>query len=199
MKIGRVALSLSLLCAAIGVAGGCASTGGIKEPKTAQSTLLIGRVTVTCREFPRDWKVNGEHTAGITVYLVDGSTKEVIKLRCSDKHGLFCLVDPGADQYLLLGFELQKKTGRMTFNGSYTVENTYFAVVPNAVNNLGDLEWVETYQGKKKRGGGSAWYESTGAHRFALNYAEMETWFRTTFPESAWNSRTWSGVAYKTF
>ncbi|MFW6181410.1 MAG: hypothetical protein ACOC8N_06645 [Spirochaetota bacterium] len=199
MKITRVVLSLSLLCAGIVFAGGCASTGGIKEPATSQSTLLIGRVTVTCREFPRDWKVNGEHTSGITVYLVDGSTRELIKLRCSGRYGLFCLVDPKAAQYVLLGFELEKKTGRMTFKGSYTVEKTYFDVTPGAVNNLGDLEWVNTYQGRKERGGGSAWYESTGVHRFALNYPELETWFRSTYPESAWNSRTWSEVAYRTF
>jgi hypothetical protein len=199
MKTKAFLSILILLCIGFMFIGGCASTGKIKEPSHTESTLLIGRIKVTCNDFPREWKINGEHTKGVIIYLVNVSTNKVTKLKCNNKYGMFCLTNPDASQYILAGFVLRKEIVRTTFTGSHQIKNTYMDIQKNSVNNLGDMEWIETYKGQQKRGGGSSWYESTGTHIFLLNYGELEDWFRETYPESAWNRKNWHDVRYKTF
>lgn len=174
--------------------------GAVKEPAHPDSTLLIGRVTVDCKSFPQSWHVNGEHTSIITVYLIDASTQQVITLNCRNKDGFFYFSDPDSSRYILAGFSLKRRAGRMQFTASTTVNDKYFDISENCVNNLGDIQWTEVYTGTSQTlGGGSSRYNSSGYHNYFLNYDEVEKWFKEEYSDSAWNSKNWVSVEYKSF
>lgn len=173
--------------------GGCASTGKIKEPASTDSTLLFGRITLICKGFPGDMHLNGEHTFGIKVHLIDASTKETFYVRSHGVEGLFHIVDPDGGQYFILGYEIEKKvspTLRVTMG--YRAEDTpYIVINKNSVNNLGDIRWIETYDTRSK---GDRTFTTIGSHDLLRNYAEVKNWFEETHPDSAWNGKNWVSV-----
>ncbi len=201
MKTGRLSFIVILSLTVLLLIGGCATTEKVTKPTTYRSgdTLLVGRIKIDCRDFPRDWRINGEHTMGLRVYFVDPKTKKVVKVASRGNYGVFELVDPVASQYIITGFTFIHKSGNRTFNDSYPIKNTYINITKNSVNNLGDIIWYEKFTGQEKRGGGSSTFQRAGIHKFKLNYDEVESWYRNTHPESSWNERNWVDVEYLKF
>jgi hypothetical protein len=176
---------------------GCASTGKIKEPASTDSTLLFGRITLICKGFPGDMHLNGEHTFGIKVHLMDASTKEMFYVRSHGVDGLFHIVDPDGGHYFILGYEIEKKvspTLRVTM-GYRAEDNPYIVIKKNSVNNLGDIRWTETYDTRSK---GEHTFNTKGSHDLLRNYAEVENWFKETHPDSAWNRKNWVSMEIST-
>ena len=165
---------------------GCATTGKMKEPAKADSTLLIGRIKLVCENFPKRWHINGEHTKDLRIYFADPETKKTVIVKSKGDDGIFYLLNPTASQFVIIGFEIKKKGGNMIFNNHHLINNTYINITKNSVNNLGDIIWAETFTEEEKRGGGSSSFSRIGEHTFRSNYDEVESWFKDTFTESSW-------------
>jgi hypothetical protein len=182
--------------------GGCATSHRIKEPSTDSSTLLVGRITFNCSGFPQQWHVNGQHKDGVTIYLWNFAKEEYITIRSHGADGLFYLIDPEPvdGRYVLVGFGLQSGSSRMTINLGYEIEDEpyVFILTKNAVNNLGDVRWDERYQAEVSkeydRKGSQTTMEAEGSHKFENNFNEVESWFKTTYPESDWSRKNWVNV-----
>jgi hypothetical protein len=171
--------------------GGCATTGPkptspapFTEPANSDSTLLIGRITLTCENFPANWHVEGEHKRGIVMDLKNVNTNEIIKIKSKGSDGLFYLLDtPG--YYEIVKFEYGIKSGRywstLTITGQYLIN-----IEKGIVNNLGDIHCTWTYVETMKRGHAKV--------QFNENYDEVKEWFQMTYPESSWNNVNWSEV-----
>jgi hypothetical protein len=181
----------------IGIIGsGCATTPEVKDPADPSSGLLIGRITLTCQDFPGSWGVNGVHTGGIEIYLRDISTKEITSVKSRGRDGLFYIVDPADEGYIITEFKLVKKSSRQTTTLPYRFEEVIgFGITPGSVNNLGDLYWYEQAETKESKDyskkGSSATVHATSAYQCGFNFKEFENWYKTQFPDSQWNDRTW--------
>jgi hypothetical protein len=121
---------------------------------------------------------------------MDASTKKLINVRSRGQDGVFYIVDPDGDTYYILGYEIEKKvspTLRVTM--SYHAEDyPYIKLAKNRVNNLGDIKWNEAYDSRSK---GHHTFSTKGSHKFLGNYDEVRNWFKGTYPESDWNSKSW--------
>jgi hypothetical protein len=186
---------------------GCASTHKIKEPSGDSATLLVGRITFTCSNFPKQWNVNGVHKDGITIYLWSYDTEEYISIRSHGGDGLLYLIDPEAvnGRYALLGFGMKTGSSRMTINLSYNLEDDpyFFILKENAVNNIGDMTWTEHYAAEVSKEysqkGSQTYMETDASHNFKRNYDEVESWFKSTYPDSDWSRKNWVDVEKITF
>jgi len=176
--------------------GGCTTTGKVKESAKSDSTLLIGRIKLVCENFPKNWHINGEHTKDLRVYFEDPKTKKTVIVKSKENDGVFYLVDPAANQFVIIGFEIKKKAGNMIFNNHHLIKDTYINITKNSVNNMGDILWAEKFTGQEARGGGSSTFERIGTHTFRSNYDEVERWFKNTFTESSWGKKNWVDVEY---
>jgi hypothetical protein len=202
MKTKILISSTILILISFLLIGGCATISGMKEPASPESTLLFGRIKLTCSDFPRGWDINGEHTGGIKVHLMDTSTKEVIQVKSRGVDGLFSLIDPDAECYVIVGFELMEANRYRKISLSYRAEdNPYICIQKNSVNNLGDIMWNEVYGSELKTEHGELGPTTTmitkGSHDFIQNYDEVKNWFKGKYPDSAWNNKNWKSVEYK--
>jgi hypothetical protein len=79
---------------------------------------------------------------------------------------------------------------------------TYFPVVRNAVNNMGDMRWQSVYEAKieetQSRKGTSITASAKDTCRYVNNFDEVKAWFATEYPESEWNWRNWVTANIKT-
>ena len=211
MKTRTLVLISILILICILLIGGCATTAQptkptsttrtarIPEPKSPSSTLLIGRIKLTCTEFPNNYHVNGEHTNGVTVYLWNYATEEVISIRSHGADGVFYLIDPepANGRYVLFGFGMETGTSTLTLNLRYTIEDKPydFVLTENAVNNLGDIRWNERYETQSSKEytdkGSQSTFASVGSHVYELNYDEVESWSKRTYPDSDWSMKNW--------
>ena len=173
--------------------GGCATTARITEPTSPGSTLLIGRIKVICTGFPSSMHANGDHTHGVMVKLRDVSN-EIISIRAHGADGLLYLVDPDIERYTIVQIHLQVGTSRTITNLRHGTRDSIYIKV-NSVNNLGDILLRYDYVSKKP-----AEYTKAGTHtemkvnsslEYKDNYDEVKAWFEDTYPESAWNNKTW--------
>jgi hypothetical protein len=179
--------------------GGCATTSRITEPTSADSTLLVGRIKATCKDFEPKWKMNGEHTNGIVIDLRNISTNEVISVRSRGADGLFYLVDPKEGLHVIERFSLTTGSTKYTFNLWHMLsDNVTFTIDQNAVHNLGDIEWQSiciTKESKEySKTGSYTKYDVQTSHYYLHNYAELKTWFETTYPDSSWTKMNWINV-----
>ena len=194
----KVAVSvMSVILIGFIIMSGCATTSKISEPTTADSTLLIGRIKLTCSDFPNYVHVNGEHTKGITIDVQNVSTGEVLNTKSKGADGLFYFENPDAGEYAIVGYTIITKGGnvRATFRFLYDKSNR-FNIKPNAVNNFGDISWVCEFETITEneytdRGAGQTTANWSNECSHIGNYAEVKTWFKTTYPDSNWNSMDW--------
>lgn len=187
------------------IIGGCATTGLITEPTNVDSALLLGRIKLTCTEFPASWHMNGDHTNGIVVALRNLSTNKTVTVRSRGADGLFSVIDPDAGDYIIEGFTIKvssktaSKMYRITL-GHETNDNIYFKIQRNAVNNLGDIRWLANYEtkGLSDTTGKvtTTTYLVNTSHNYECNYSELNVWFGKTYPDSAWTGKNWIGVEY---
>jgi len=185
------------------IIGGCATTGKISGPTGTDSTLLIGRVSLACSEFPQTWGCNGNHTNGIVIDLRHVQTKEITSIRSKGADGLFFLHDPEEGVYEFIKLSFKKGGSNYTTNLYYVPDRrTYFPVVRNAVNNMGDIHWQSVYQAKieetQSRKGSSILGSVEDSCRYENNFDELEAWFSAEYPESEWNRRNWVPTNIKT-
>jgi hypothetical protein len=176
------------------ILGGCATTGKITEPSRPDSTLLIGRLKLTCSNFPQNWYCNGEHTNGIAIDLRNISTKEIVTIKSKGSDGLFFLLDPKEGTYAITRLTFKTGSGRSTTTLYFWDDKSRsFSVARNSVNNIGDIGWQEMYLTKidESYGGGAGGKgrsSITGATQnscdFKCNFEEVKTWFAATYPES---------------
>jgi len=176
--------------------GGCATTSRITEPTSPDSALLIGRIKLTCTEFPKTWNINGDHPNGVVVYLANVSTKEIIKVRSRGSDGLFYLIDLDVDKYVIVAFSFQSGGSRHTVNlGFETKDVRYFEIKRNFVNNLGDIKWRSKYETKVgtewSKAGSTTTFSVKDSYNYLGNYDEVKSWFEETYPESDWNNKNW--------
>jgi hypothetical protein len=175
---------------------GCATTAKIGEPTTADSTLLIGRITLTCSHFPNWVHVNGDHTKGIAIDVINMSTREILTTSSKGGDGLFYFDNLDTGEYAIVGYSIITRSSNVEATFRYYYENGYkFIIKPNSVNNLGDISWVcefETITDKE--------YTQSASHTSAKwssecshigNHTEVKSWFKTTYPESSWNNENW--------
>lgn len=180
----------------------CSTTPRIKEPTSESSTLLLGRITLRCMDFPENFHVNGIHTDGVTVYIGNYTTKDFISIRSHGADGLFYLVDPEPPdgQYFIAGFGLETGSSRMTLRLSHETKDDpfYFVLKENAVNNLGDIRWDDRYEEQVTkeytRKGSHSGISTVGWHEYKQNGDEVESWFKNTYPDSDWNRKIWISV-----
>ena len=196
MKTCRLALIIIYLFIGLLLISGCATTGNVKDPGKSDSTLVIGRIKLVCNDFPKEWRINGEHTRNLRVYFVDPKTEDKIKVKPKGKDGVFYLVDPAAKRYYLVGFETIIKHGNWTLKNYHRIKNTYIDITKNSINNLGDIIWYETFTGQTERGGGSSTFTKVGRHEFILNNDEVETCFMDEFTKSPWLGKNCIDVKY---
>ncbi len=181
------------------IIGGCATTSRITEPYNADSTLLVGRIMLTCTDFPNQWHVNGEHTNGIEVNLRHMSTNKVVSAKARGYDGLFYLINPAIGKYRIERFTLETGGSRYRINLQYAPrKDTYFNVESNAVNNLGDIEWYEKCEAEASKeytpGGSYTTLITTESHNYKHNYAQLKSWFTKTYPDSGWNNMNWNNA-----
>jgi len=185
-----LSISISILVTLL-LIGGCATIAGVREPAGPESTLLIGRITLVCRDFPRRWYINGEHKKGVKLYLMNTSTNKMMCVSSHGKHGFFHLNDPEAGHYVILGFELKITIDRLRITMGYRAEDkSYFVISKNSVNNLGDIMWLESYIKKSS----ATTFTSHGNHNFKFNYDEVKNWYKEIYSNSAWNNENWVSV-----
>jgi hypothetical protein len=201
MKTKVTVSILSLFFTGIMIISGCATTSRITEPANAESTLLVGRIMLTCTDFPKQWHINGEHASGIEVDLRNVSLNKVITAKARGYDGMFHIINPDFGEYKIERFAIETGGSRYRVNLQYVPhENTFITVERNAVNNLGDIEWYETCETEESKE-----YTSTGtqttlitteSHNYRRNYAELKSWFVKTYPESGWNNMNWNSLDY---
>ena len=193
MKSRTFVIILILVLAVLIIIGGCATTARITEPTSPSSTLLIGRIKVTCTGFPSGWNANGDHANGVIVKLRDVSN-EIISIRARGADGLLYLVDPDIDRYTIVQIHLQTGTGSHTLTLRQGTSDSIH-IKGNSVNNLGDILLRFDYVSKK-----AAEYTKAGTYtemkvnsslEYKDNYDEVKAWFEETYPESAWNNKNW--------
>ncbi len=196
MKTRTLISILILVLAVLIIIGGCATTARITEPTSPSSTLLIGRIKVTCTGFPSKWHANGDHTNGVIVELKDVSN-EIISIKARGADGLLYLVDPDIARYTIVQIHLQTGTSRSTLRLDHRTNDSIY-IKGNSVNNLGDILLRYDYVSKKaaefsKRGT----YTEIMVNRsleYKGNYDEVKAWFEETYPESAWNNKNWVNI-----
>lgn len=202
MKTRIIFSVMSVIFIVLIIMSGCATTSKISEPTTADSTLLIGRIKLTCSNFPNYVHVNGEHTKGITIDVRNMSTGEVLTTKSKGADGLFYFDNPDAGEYAIVGYNITTKGGnvRATFKYLYDTSNR-FNITPNAVNNFGDISWVcvfETITDKEYSDRGASHTTANWSNEcyHIGNYAEVKTWFKATYPDSAWNNINWNSLEF---
>lgn len=192
-----VMITIGLLTGLI-VSSGCATTNKIAEPPNEDSMLLIGRVTLTCVNFPANWHVKGNYTRKITVDLKNRTTNAVVRVRSKGSDGFFYLLDsPGP--YEVVGFSYETRGGRRRITLGIRFRSPLpITTKAGAVNNLGDIQWKEKYEtkfGTKETVHGSKTLGMTKKEfRFMKNYRQLERWFQKTYPDSSWNTEEWVDV-----
>ena len=198
----RIAVSLPVLSVIVLlIIGGCATTAKITEPATEGSTLLVGRIEVTCEDFAQMWNMNGKHTNNITIDLRNLLTSELISVRSRGADGIFFIDDPEYGIYTIEKFSYSAGGSRTTFHlGHLLNDGVIFAIEKNAVNNLGDIEWyakcMEKESREYSRSASHYTYEVHTAHRYRQNFTELRSWFESTYPQSGWNDENWINVEY---
>ena len=175
---------------------GCATFGKVKEPSEQQGTMLIGRIKVVYYDYPKGWKINGEHTRNIVVYFVDPNSEEIIKAKSKGQYGVFYVINSDVKRLVIAGFEYERKAGNMKYANSHGIENTYIDITKNCVNNLGDIIWHDTFTGEEKLSASRSTFTKTSSHEIMYNYDEVESWFRNAYTESSWNRLNWVDVEY---
>jgi hypothetical protein len=177
---------------------GCATTSKIKEPVSVDSTLIVGRITVTCNNFPDNWHINGEHKSGIIVHLQNFKTDETTSVRSKGPDGLLCIYDI-YDSYKITSFTFENMAGgwvsTINYNSSYP---KVIKIKKGSVNNLGDIYWVETFGPKTEKVYTKTKRYQTGTSTqeliFKDNYDEVKDWFQNTYPDSNWNNKNWTNL-----
>jgi hypothetical protein len=200
MRLRSVFILSGILLVFISISGGCATTPKIKDPPTPESGLLVGRIKLTCTDFPGSWGVNGDHTGGIEIYFRNVSTKEIISVKSSGEDGFFYILHPPEGGLILYDMKFVKKSARQTTTLPYRFEEVIgLGIKPSSVNNVGDIHWsnhAETRESKEySQKGSHATLHAESSHEFRFNYKEVENWFKKTFPDSAWNDKNWVSVA----
>ncbi len=201
MKTRTLISILTFILFVVIVIGGCATTSIITEPTNAESTLLVGRIILTCTDFPRNWHVNGEHSTGITVAIRNMSTNKIISARSRGYDGMFYIINPDVGKYKIEQFTSETGGDLYRVTLMYAPpENTFFIVKKNTVNNLGDIEWYEKaeIEASKEHLGTKSQTRlfTTESHNFKRNYAELKSWFAETYPDSAWNDMNWNSLEF---
>jgi hypothetical protein len=183
--------------------GSCASTTKVKDPTGPQSTLLIGRIKLNCSNFPPKFNIDGENADGITVYFYHIPSEEFIEVRARGEDGVFHLINPAADQYIIAGFKYMRTSSnsRITLGQNTNPHTSAFEIRANAVNNLGDILWTETYIASSAKEhdqkGSHATLTSEQGYEYLGNCDELESWYHETYPDSGWNEKTWVDVSIK--
>jgi hypothetical protein len=196
MKTKVIGSVMSVVLIGLILVSGCATTSKISEPTTADSTLLIGRIKLTCSNFPNYVRVNGEHTNRITIEVRNVSTGEVLSTKSKGADGLFYFENPEVGEYAIVGYTIITRGGNVsaTFRYFYNRSNR-FIIKPNAVNNFGDINWVCKLESITDKEYSRSTYQTTASWSnecFHIgNYAEVKSWFKTTYPDSSWNYKNW--------
>ena len=197
----KIAVSVvSVIFIGLIIISGCATTSKISEPTTADSTLLIGRIKLTCSNFPNYWHCNGEHTNGIVIDLRNVSTGEILTTKSKGADGMFYFNNPDVGEYEIIGYTIETKGGNMRATLRYLYDKgNRFKIKPNAVNNFSDISWsivFETVTEKEYSQKGATSITGTGSNDcyHIGNYAEVNEWFKTTYPDSNWNNQNWLDV-----
>jgi hypothetical protein len=179
---------------------GCTTTPKITDPPTPASGIIIGRITLTCKDFPGSWGVNGDHTRGIEISLRNLSTKEIVSVKSSGDDGFFYLITPSDESLMFWELRFVKKAARQTVTLPYRFEEIIgVGVRSSRVNNVGDIHWIERAEtGESKEYSRKGLHTTLSAHssyEFKLNFNEVANWFKAIFPDTAWNNKEWVSVA----
>jgi len=163
----------------------------ISEPSNSNSTLLIGRITLTCENFPKSWHVEGEYKKGISIDLQDQKTGDIFTLKSRGSQGLFYVLDRSGN------FEIKQLTFVMGGGRSRTTlyyRSRYPLIInieKGKVNNMGDMLWTETFEEITERETHKATGKTHSELRFIKNYSEVKNWFGESYPDSGWNKGSW--------
>ena len=196
MKTRTLVSILILVLALLIIAGGCATTARITEPTSPGSTLLIGRIKVTCTGFPNKLYANGDHADGVIVKLKDVSN-EIISIRARGVDGLLYLVDPDIDRYTIVQIYLTTGSSSTRLRLDHRTNDSIY-IEGNSVNNLGDIllryDYVSKEAKESTKSGTSTVIKVNRSLEYKGNYDEVKAWFEETYPESAWNNKNWVNI-----
>jgi hypothetical protein len=182
-----------LIC--ILIIGGCAGIPRITEPANEDSSLLVGRITITAEKFPSQWRIKGDYTDGIVMHLFNRNTIEIINVRSRGDDGLLYLLIDTPGRYAITGFTFKKKEGSTTSTLRYKTSDPHIIDIDaGTVNNLGDMHWIEKFESTTYKAGGKSRGKSSKELRFIENYDQVREWFQQTYPDSSWNKKNWINV-----
>jgi hypothetical protein len=204
----RVLVSISipiLIC--ILLIGGCATTAkpakpgkppGARlyfEPTNEDSSLVIGRITLTAENFPSKWRIKGDYTNGIVMHLRNFKTNEIINVRSRGADGFLHLLLDTPGQYEITGFFYKNKEGNTTVTLRYRSSYPHLInIKKGTVNNLGDMHWIEKFEETAYKAGGKSEFKVSEELRFIENYDQVKEWFQKKYLSSAWNNKNWINV-----
>ena len=176
-------MTKGIFCILIAVAflTGCTSTITNLEPASPTDTLIVGRAEFKCINAPRDQLAPRVYKEGLIVQLQDVDTKEQFTVYTEGKHGYFLISKPS-----IKTLKLKKITAKDYFTGcsAFIAPNhqNIYPIQSGKVNNLGLLMCYADLD------------NSDFGNLFNREYEDTETLFSERYPDSKWNSWTWTNL-----
>ena len=173
----------SMLIIVIGLCLFSCATTMSEGPSKEKPTLLVGSASFEATGYKvyGNSSINGKHSSGMELVIVNMTTGEEIKLKANNNGYFFHPLESGCEYYVKELYYIDKGN-----DGSYiSLTTTLSSVVPirqdggDAVINLGSIEW---FCDNSKKWADIDW---------SKGYGDVESYFKNKYPESPWNRYEW--------
>ena len=141
----KTLLKLSVPIVVFLLLSGCTTTVLWDGPGKSSTTLVVGRLELHARNFRsyRSADINGTHSMGVEIYLIDIVHNNRTVLQSSGDDGLFYSTKLEPGQYKIEKFRFKRNSSNW---GAVSIwfrpkENNSMVIQSGSVNNLGLVKW----------------------------------------------------------